>query len=394
MSILVITWNFPPRRGGIENVIGHLVAGLMERHSVKIITTHAWTRDIDHNNIFRAPCAGLIPFALYAIWRGAWLLRRDREQTIVFGGSALVAPVVWILARLFGRKAVVQTHGLDIIYANALYQFLCVRWVRYCDRIVANSRYTASLANNKGVPKEAIVIIPPGVDSQRFGSRVDVAAAKSKLGLEAREIILFVGRLAKRKGIKEFIEKSFVNIVREIPEVCFVIVGDNPMESLTHRDDVLSEIKAAVVQLRLQDHVRVLGAVSDEQLAELYQMADVAVLPALASREDVEGFGIVLLEAAAAAKPTVATRVGGISDAIEDGKSGILVEPGDYTGISKSIIDLLMNDETKSALGEYAQTRARQEFGWQPIVEKYEALLHTLTGKPCAEAQKPLGNSK
>ncbi|HEX9144311.1 MAG TPA: glycosyltransferase family 4 protein, partial [Candidatus Binatia bacterium] len=349
MSILVITWNFPPRRGGIENVIGHLVAGLMERHSVKIITTHAWTRDIDHNNIFRAPCAGLIPFALYAIWRGAWLLRRDREQTIVFGGSALVAPVVWILARLFGRKAVVQTHGLDIIYANALYQFLCVRWLRRCERVIANSAYTASLAKDADVPENRIAVIPPGVDPQRFAARADEHSSRSSLGLGGKKIILFVGRLAKRKGVKEFIEKSFVNIVREMPEVCFVIVGDNPVESLTHRDDVFTGIEQVVAQLRLHDHVRLLGAVSEEQLIVFYQACDLVVLPVLPMKDDVEGFGIVLLEAAAAAKPTVATRVGGIPDAVEHGKGGILVAPGDYDELTRALIALLQNDERRTA---------------------------------------------
>ena len=375
MGILVITWNFPPRRGGIENVIGHLVAGLMERHPVKVITTHARTRDSDHNNIFRAPCAGLIPFALYAIWRGAWLLGRDREQTIVFGGSALVAPVVWILARLFGRKAVVQTHGLDIIYANALYQFLCVRWLRHCERVIANSTYTACLAKDADVPENRIAVIPPGVDPQRFAAAADERSSRSSLGLGGKKIILFVGRLAKRKGVKEFIEKSFVNIVREMPEVCFVIVGDNPMESLTHRDDVLGEIKAAVAQLRLQDHVRVLGAVSDEQVAEFYQMADVAVLPALASKEDVEGFGIVLLEAAAAAKPIVATRVGGIADAVEHGKGGILVAPGDYDELTNALIALLQNDELRTALGRYGSNWVQEKFAWPKIIASYERTL-------------------
>ena len=139
MGILVVTWNFPPRRGGIENVVSNLVAGLIERNSVIVITTHARSRGSDRNNIFRAPCPGLIPFALYAIWRGAWLLFRDREITVVFGGSAMVTPAVFILSRLFGRKAVVQTHGLDVAYANVLYQFLCVRRLKYGDRIIANS---------------------------------------------------------------------------------------------------------------------------------------------------------------------------------------------------------------------------------------------------------------
>jgi phosphatidyl-myo-inositol dimannoside synthase len=375
MGILVITWNFPPRRGGIENVISHLVAGLMERHPVKVITTHARTPDSDHNNIFRAPCPGLIPFALYAMWRGAWLLRRDREQTVVFGGSVLVAPVVWILARLFGRKAVVQTHGLDIIYGNALYQFLCVRWLRHCERVIANSTYTASLAKDADVPENRIAVIPPGVDPQRFVAPANEHSSRSSLGLGGEKIILFVGRLAKRKGIKEFIEKSLVSIVGEIPEVCFVIVGANPVESLSHRDDVMSDIKTAITQLRLQDHVRLLGAVSDEQLITLYQMCDVVVLPALAAKDDVEGFGIVLLEAAAATKPTVATRVGGIPDAVEDGKSGILVEPGDYNELTKALIALLRNDELRTTLGRYGSSWVQEKFAWPKIIASYERAL-------------------
>lgn len=375
MGILVITWNFPPRRGGIENVISHFVTGLRERHPVKVITTHARTRDSDHNNIFRAPCPGLIPFALYAIWRGAWLLRHDREQTVVFGGSALVAPVVLTLARLFGRKAVVQTHGLDIIYANALYQFLCVRWLRHCERIIANSTYTAALARSAGVPEDHVTVISPGIDAQRFAASQDVDGVRSKLGFDTKQIILFVGRLAKRKGVKEFIEKSFVHVSREIPAACLAIVGDNPLESLAHRDDVLTGIKDAIAQLRLQNHVRLLGAVSDEQVVALYQMADVVVLPALASKEDVEGFGIVLLEAAAAAKPAVATRVGGIPDAVEHGKGGILVAPGDYDELTKALIALLKNDELRRALGRYGSNWVQEKFAWPKIIASYEQAL-------------------
>ncbi|MGE5307335.1 MAG: glycosyltransferase family 4 protein [Alphaproteobacteria bacterium] len=375
MSILVITWNFPPRRGGIENVISQVVTGLRKRHPVTVITRHARTGNSHGNDIFRAPCPGVIPFVLYAIWRGAWLLHRNREQTVVFGGSALVAPVVLILARLFGQKAVVQTHGLDIIYANALYRFLCVRWLKHCERIIANSTYTAALARSAGVPEDRVTVIFPGIDAQRFAVSQDLDGVKSKLGFDAKPITLFVGRLAKRKGIKEFIEKSFVHVSREIPTACLAIAGDNPRESLAHRDDTLTGIKEAISQLRLQDHVRLLGSVSDEQLVALYQMADVVVLPALASKEDVEGFGIVLLEAAAAAKPTVATRVGGIPDAVEDGKSGILVQPGDYNELTKALIALLRNDELRKAFGRHGSNRVQETFAWPKIIASYEQAL-------------------
>ena len=380
-GILVITWNFPPRRGGIEYLMENLVTKLKKKTTVSVITAHTKSQ-YSSPSVFRCPWPGLPPFAVYALCRGARLLFRDPGKKIIFGGSAMVTPVVLFLARLFGRKAVVQTHGLDLVYANVFYQFLCVRWLKYCERIIANSTYTASLAKNAGVPENRIALITPGVDVERFAAPANVDAARRDLGLEGEKIILFVGRLAKRKGVKEFIEKSFVNIVRAIPEVCFVIAGDNPVESLTHRDDVLSDIKAAIAQLRLQDHVRLLGAVSDERLIALYQLCDVVVLPVLAAEDDVEGFGIVLLEAAAAAKPTVATRVGGIPDAIEDGKSGILVEPGDYDTLTKVLIELLRVDELRKNLGDYGSKWVHEKFAWEKIIARYE---QTLDFKPGTE---------
>jgi phosphatidylinositol alpha-1,6-mannosyltransferase len=327
------------------------------------------------NAVFRAPWPGLIAFGFYAFWCGARLLFRDPGKKIIFGGSALVTPVVLILARLFGRKAVVQTHGLDLLYANALYQFLCVRWLKHCERVIANSTYTAALAKNAGVPEDRVTVIAPGIDAQRFAALQDLDDARNKLGFNEKQIILFVGRLAKRKGVKEFIEKSLVHVIREIPTVCFVIAGDNPVQSLTHRDDVVSEIQAAIAQLRLQDHVRLLGAVSDEQLIALYHLCDVVVLPALSMKDDVEGFGIVLLEAAAAAKPTVATRVGGIPDAVEHGKGGLLASPGDYDELTKVLITLLRNDELRRTLGRYGSNWVQEKFAWPKIIARYERAL-------------------
>jgi glycosyltransferase involved in cell wall biosynthesis len=95
-------------------------------------------------------------------------------------------------------------------------------------------------------------------------------------------------------------------------------------------------------------------------------------LPALKSDSDVEGFGIVLIEAAAAGKPTVATRVGGIPDAVEDGKTGFLIEPGDYDHLSDVIISILTDGETKRVMGEAAMRRIQEKFSWPKVVARYE----------------------
>jgi phosphatidylinositol alpha-1,6-mannosyltransferase len=140
MNILIITWNFPPRRGGIESLVSHLYRGLKETNSVQLITAHVNDSGHTDQRIHCAPVPGLIAFALYSLWRGAWLLRRNPTVEVVFGGSCLVAPLVVILARLFRRRAVVQVHGLDLVYRSALYQALCVRWGKFFDRIIANSK--------------------------------------------------------------------------------------------------------------------------------------------------------------------------------------------------------------------------------------------------------------
>ena len=379
MEILVITWNYPPRRGGIENLLQNLCSGLREKHRVFIITSLAKAPQSAEPDTLRAPWAGLIPFAFYALCRGAKLLARYPQIGVVFGGSALMTPLVLILARLFGRRAVVLTHGLDVIHRDFFYQRLCVWWLKFCDRVVANSNYTAALVKSKAVAQERLTVIPPGVYAERFSVLADVIATKRHWNIEGKEIVLFVGRLAKRKGIKEFIEKSVVEIVREIRETVFLIVGDNPTESLAHHDNVVGEINEAVSRLGLDNQVRLLGAVSDDDVVRLYAACDIVVLPALDMKDDVEGFGIVGLEAAAAGKPVVGTRIGGIPDAVEDGKSGILVDSGDYKSLSQAVTALLRNSESRSFLGQYGRCRVGQEFSWHRVIGLYENVFDVAT---------------
>jgi len=310
--------------------------------------------------------------------RAGLLLWRNREIKIILGGSALVTPLILSLARIFRRKAVVNVHGLDLIYPSVFYQTLFVRWLNKLDRVVANSQHTASVAIERKVKRDSVLVIPPSVDCSAFASfRAD--EVKRELGLDGRSVILSVGRLTPRKGIKEFLEKSLPNILKEVPDTCFLIVGENPTEALIHnREDMMGKIKALTKRMVLEKHVRFLGGLSDSHLAKVYQASDLVVLPALWMKEDAEGFGIVMIEGAAAGQPSVATRVGGIPDAVEDKKSGILVEPGDYPTMTSAIISLLCDHETRRAMGEFAQKRAREKFSIESIARQYGELFHSL----------------
>jgi phosphatidyl-myo-inositol dimannoside synthase len=372
MEILVITWNYAPRRGGMERLLANVCGGLSKNHRVSVITAYAGeTIEGGDEIIYRPAAAGLLRFFLFVVVKGMALLQRNHAIQIVFGGSVLVTPIVWLLARLFRRKSVVQAHGLDLIYRNAVYQLLIVNWLRYVDRVIANSHHTARLAQQKGVAERAIVVILPGVDWQRFQVAESAEALKQAWGLVNRKVILFVGRLARRKGVKEFIEHSLVDIVKRGPDVCFLIAGENPTESLAHHDDVAGGIRQSIERYDLSCHVRWLGAVSDSQLVQLYALCDVVVLPVLDLGFDVEGFGMVALEAAAAGKPVVATRAGGITDAVEDEKSGILVDPGGYKELTRAVTTILNDEVEQFIIGTYARERVKREFSWDHVVELY-----------------------
>ena len=359
----------------MEQLLGNLCDELRKNHKLFIITAYADHSCPPKTGIFRPSRPGLVAFFAYALWKGALLLRCHRDIRVVFGGSVLVTPLVCILARIFRCKALIQAHGLDLLYPSFVYQMFIVWWLRFCDQVVANSGYTASLAKDKGALEESITIIHPGVHWQRFALPMAIDALKLERGLQGKRIILFVGRLARRKGVKEFVDKSLGRIIQELPDVRFLIVGDNPKDSLTHRDDVRSEIEHAISAGRLEEHVQWLGALNDEDLVKVYNLCDVVVLPILQMKDDVEGFGIVALEAGAAGKPVVATSVGGVSDSVENGKSGIVVAPENYEVMSRSIIQLLARDEIKSSLGEYAQRRVIERFCWSSTIARYEKKL-------------------
>jgi phosphatidylinositol alpha-1,6-mannosyltransferase len=264
-----------------------------------------------------------------------------------------------------------------VIYENWFYQQLCARWLKSCDQVIANSAFTKTLAEKKAVPANSVMVIPPGVDSGRFAGQENNKAAEA-LGLGGKKMIPFVGRLAKRKGVRQFIERSLPRIVARVPDACLVIAGANPDSSLAHRDDAAGEIRNEIARQGLGDHVQLLGAAADDVLIQLYRACDLVILPALDSRNDVEGFGIVLLEAAAAGKPSVATRVGGIPDAVEHGLSGLLVAANDSCAMADAVIDLLSDASKRQQLGERARQRAQEEFSWDWIVQRYEATFRSL----------------
>jgi len=166
-------------------------------------------------------------------------------------------------------------------------------------------------------------------------------------------------------------------LVAADPSVLYLVVGGDATASLAHRERLSDKIRSRIEELGLAEHAVLLGQRSDDELVALYRRADLFVLPVLEIPGDIEGFGIVFLEAALGSTTSVSTRVGGIPDAVADGETGLLVAPGDPNAMAAAISQLLADDELRERLARRAETRARSEFGWDAVSARLAKVLES-----------------
>ena len=234
--------------------------------------------------------------------------------------------------------------------------------------IIANSNYTKNALIGFGILERKIIVINPSVDYRKFSPTLPSPAGgegkreggrnaeelKENYGLKDKKVLLTVGRLVERKG-HDYVIKALPDIIKEIPEIHYLIVGDGVYRS---------ELERLSVKLNIRDFITFAGFIPDEELPEYYAMCDVFIMASREIKEkgDVEGFGIVYLEANAMKKPVIAGRSGGISDAVEDGVNGILVNPTDEKDIARAIIKLMKDDEMRIKLGKAGYKRVVEKF--------------------------------
>lgn len=377
MNILLITWNFPPKVGGLENVIYNIWKGLSRNYKVYTVTAYSKDKKESLEGVHRSPLAPMPFYMFYAFFKGVSILRRNNID-VIFAGSALTSCVAVILGKIFRKKVVTHVYGLDVIYPALAYQFLIRTFLPKNDAVISISQPAKDELIKRGTSAEKIFIIHPGIDAALFKKELDQAGLKDKFGLKDKIVILSVCRLAKRKGIADFINNSLLEIIKQAPEVVYAVVGDNPRESLVHKDNAMKEIKEAVKDKGLEGRVKLFGNVDQQTLVELYFLCDLFLLPIIPHKFDIEGFGVTFIEANAAGKPVIGTRIGGIPEAIEDGRSGILTEAGNFKELSEKIISLLNDSARMREMGNYGRVRALERFDWDTVIKDYLKLFETL----------------
>lgn len=373
MKVLIITRNLPPLIGGMERLNWHLADGLASYSRVHIIGPHVAQSEMPHcERLLGAPLKPLWLFMLLSLIRSVFhaiLFKPD----VVIAGSGLTAPLVLIASRISGAKSIAYIHGLDLTVKSRIYQTAWIPLIKKMDRIIVNSTPTSSIVKDKGYPKDRIFLVHPGTQiPAEFKTDAELLQFKQKYELQDACILLSVGRLVERKGLREFVSLILPAIVKAVPQAKLAIIGEEPLNSLATTIQSIESIHEAAQNAGMENNVIFLGRVDENTLVTAYQAASVHVFPVKESKTDPEGFGMVAVEAAANGLPTVAFEVGGIIDAVKHNVSGYMVKANEFTNFATATIEAIENQKQLRA----STIAFSKEFSWEKFAKK---IKHTLT---------------
>lgn len=253
------------------------------------------------------------------------------------------------------------THGEDINIATTSRElaWLTRRVLRGANAIIANSGFTRDLLLKEWrIPPERVRLLHPGVDCDYFHPAApDAGVRRRRFGWEGRQVILTVGRLQRRKGQDVMIE-VVARLRERFPNLLYAIVGDGEERPR------LAKIAA---RLNVDSHVQFLGEVKDAELLHCYQQCDLFALPNRTVGKDVEGFGMVLLEAQACGRPVLAGTSGGTAETMRPGETGVLVACDRADEPAAVLTDLLVDADRLERMGRAGRTWVEATFNWPTL---------------------------
>jgi len=373
--ILFVTNDFGPRAGGIETFVHGLIERL-PKGSVIVYTSAQpdsakfdakWLKDFGVE-VVRDKSKILLPTP--RVTRACQRLIRQRQLTrVAFGAAAPLAIMSGALRKAGAEKIVALTHGHEVWWSKVPLFSLAIKFMgRRVDYLTYLGEYTKSQisrALNKADLKK-LVQIAPGIDVKHFSPQ-DATSLRSDLGLANKSVIISVGRLVHRKGQDQLIA-ALPKIRAVIPNVHLVIVGIGPYQSY---------LQKLATKLQVEDCLTFIGRINYAELPRYICVGDLFAMP---SRSrffglEVEGLGIVYLEASACGLPVVGGESGGAPDAVLAGKTGLVVDGTDTDEIAEACIELLKNPELRSMMGESGRVWINENWGWEIWATKYAALL-------------------
>jgi phosphatidylinositol alpha-1,6-mannosyltransferase len=365
---LLLCGNFPPGAGGSQTW-SYEVAKHLEKlgHDVTFLarTAPGW-KEFDAGCPFKIVRAAW-KIGLYRKFRK--FVRRGGVECVLVTHRADFAESARLMAKPGGVPYVVVAHGGEILKARR--KPSVQRNLPPAAKIIAVSNYTRGLLVELGIESKKIVVIPNGTDTERFHPNADGSKIRKRYAPKGQKIVFTLSRLVKRKG--------HANLMRALSglgseyNVEYVIGGTGEEEK---------NLRALAKELGIAKHVHFTGRIEDDELPKYYAACDVFAMPNryVEGEMNVEGFGIVFLEANAAGKPVIGGDSGGTVDAIIDGETGFLVDPDDVSDIASALEKLLSNEDMAKRLGEAGRLRVERRFTWRHTASQVANVLQEVMG--------------
>ncbi|MFI7304994.1 glycosyltransferase family 4 protein [Micromonospora aurantiaca] len=368
---LLITNDFPPRPGGIQSFVHNLAVRQQPGSVVVYASSWRGAEKFDADQPFevvRERTRVLLPTPLIAR-RAARLARAYDCDTVWFGAAAPLGLLAAGLRRRAGiRRAVALTHGHEVGWAALPGARSALRRIgRGVDVTTYLGEYTRARLARVLDGLTELRRLAPGVDVDTYHPDVDGGRVRSRLGLSDRPVVVCVSRLVPRKG-QDMLIRALPEIRRRVPDAALLVVGGGPYRST---------LEKLARQTGLERDVVFTGSVPSAELPAHYAAGDVYAMPCRTRNRglDVEGLGIVYLEASATGLPVVAGDSGGAPDAVREGETGYVVGGRDVAQLADRVATLLADRDLARQFGAAGRAWVEREWRWETQAQRMAALL-------------------
>ncbi|MFA5127562.1 MAG: glycosyltransferase family 4 protein [Patescibacteria group bacterium] len=367
MKTLIITLEYPPQIGGIASYAYNLAKHLPAEETFVWSPTMTGDVDFDAKN----PWKTFRGKPYYVFFWPRWLrwyrqikkiVKQEKIERLLIQHALPGGYIGYMINKLLKVPYRVFFHGsdLEIGLKKKLKKLTLV--CAKAEKIIVSSEFlkTKILSRCENIAPVIVVHPAPGDHFLTPIKPEEVASVRRSLALDGKNVIISVGRIAEGKGFPHLM-RLLPKIVKRVPNAVLLLIGDGPK-----RKALLESIQAN----GLQNCVRYLGFIPNEELPKYYQAADLFALLTHRDEKSEEGWGTVYMEAAACGLPIVAGNVGGVEEAVKHLQTGILVDTYQELEVIGAVCDLLLKDDYARAMGSAGRERVLNEFAWDKQVQK------------------------
>ncbi len=359
MRILLATNGFLPEIGGIQAYCYELTKNLTSLGEEVTVLAPGVERDseFDRKQNFKIVRTKKIAISRLAFFS---ILKREKIEKVLIAHGSHYVRLASLSNLLFKIPYNIIIYLEEILPPER--RKIIQKSFKRADRIITACHFAKEKLAEIGISEEKIVVVHPGVNPVKFNPGLDPFPIMERHHLEDKKVILTISRLDNHKGHDKVL-KTLPQVLKKIPNLVYLIVGEGEEKET---------LRKIVKNLKLEEKVIFTGKVNEKELPLYYTACDVFIM-----LSSMEGFGIVYSEANACGKPVIGGRIGGTSDAIIDGETGLLIDSFDINQIAEVLIKLLTNPGLARKLGKQGRWRVERELNWERIAQRIRKIIRS-----------------